>query len=270
MDRNIILAGVGGQGILTIAYVLDNAAQELGLHFKQAEVHGMAQRGGAVQSHLRFSSSPVHSDLIPLGAADLVLSVEPLESLRYVHYLGPRGAVVSNDEPHVNIPDYPAVDELLARYEAFPAAVLVNARALARRAGSPRAENIAMIGAAAPDLGIPREVLERVIDRLFEKKGEKVVAANRKAFEYGLVTGEAVRDGRRAGLTLCAARVLAAALDPEGLSRAALEPWLPLLRAASAEPLLAALAARTTPIPIERSLELATAVADQGPAALDW
>ena len=229
MELNIILAGVGGQGILTIAQVLDQAAGQLGLHFKQAEVHGMAQRGGAVQSHLRIASGPVSSDLVPRGRADLILSVEPLEALRYLHYLSPAGAVVSSDNPHVNIPDYPAEPALFARFEQLARMVLVDARALARRAGSARAENVVMIGAAAPDLGLPVELLESLVVAMFARKGEKVVEANRSALRFGLAAGLTFRAARQAGLPLAPARRLTNLLDPEGLQAETRAHWVTLL-----------------------------------------
>ena len=111
--QDIILAGVGGQGILSIAFVIDNAALAEGLNFKQAEVHGMAQRGGAVQSHLRLAKGQVHSDLIARGGADMILSVEPLETLRYLDYLSPEGIIVTSSTPFVNIPNYPDLQNIL-------------------------------------------------------------------------------------------------------------------------------------------------------------
>ena len=96
MEKNIILAGVGGQGILSIAFVIDHAALDAGFNFKQAEVHGMAQRGGAVQSNLRYGDGEIWSDIIPMGKADMVLSVEPLEAMRYWQYLRPGGWVVTS------------------------------------------------------------------------------------------------------------------------------------------------------------------------------
>jgi len=150
MQTNIILAGVGGQGILSIAYVIDNAALDAGFHFKQAEVHGMAQRGGAVQSHLRYGDGPIHSDLVPTGRADLVLSVEPLEVMRYWHYLSPDGWVVASVTPYVNIPDYPELDGLIEDLAEFGRVVLVDSNLIARAAGNLRAQNMVVVGAAAP------------------------------------------------------------------------------------------------------------------------
>jgi indolepyruvate ferredoxin oxidoreductase beta subunit len=185
VERNIILAGVGGQGILSIAYVIDNAALEGDLHFKQAEVHGMAQRGGAVQSHLRIADHPVRSDLIPEGAADLILSVEPLEALRYLRYLRPDGVVVAASSPHVNIPDYPPIESVHERLLALPRVVLVDADRLARRAGTPRASNMVLLGAATDHVGLPPERLERWTAQLFARKGEVLVARNVAAFRAG-------------------------------------------------------------------------------------
>lgn len=184
-DSHIVLAGVGGQGILSIATVIDNAALAEGYTFKQSEVHGMSQRGGAVQSHLRLSKGTLHSDLIPLGGADLVLSVEPLEALRYVQFLKPQGLVVTSMSPFVNIPDYPDTEGVYARIAALPGHVLVDAEGLARRAGSARSENMVMLGAASPWLPFGPEVLLRFVADAFAAKGEKVVKVNQDAFRFG-------------------------------------------------------------------------------------
>lgn len=228
MDRNIILAGVGGQGILTIAYVLDHSAGELGLRFKQAEVHGMAQRGGAVQSHLRISDRPIASDLVPMGQGHLILSVEPVEALRYAHYLSPAGEVVSSSVPFVNIPDYPELPDVYRRLEELPSCVLVDSRQLARRAGSSRAQNVVMIGAAAPTLGFPPEVMERYIAQLFRRKGDAVVESNITAFRLGLAAGRSFRAGRAQGYSVRQARQLLVGLDE--VNEVALKAWLPHLQ----------------------------------------
>lgn len=189
MERNIILAGVGGQGILSIAYVVDNAALDAGLHFKQAEVHGMAQRGGAVTSHLRISDRTIHSDLVPERRADLLLSVEPLEVLRYLHYVAPNGVVIASTTPVINIPDYPPLESVLARLLDLPRLVLVDTEGLAREAGTARAQNMVLLGAAAAYLQLPRDGLRTYVTRLFERKGEKVVNQNLAAFEAGEAVG---------------------------------------------------------------------------------
>lgn len=185
MKQDIILAGVGGQGILSIAFVIDNAALKQGLCFKQAEVHGMAQRGGAVQSHLRLSEGEIFSDLIPKGEADMILSVEPLETLRYFDYLAPEGIVVTSRSPYVNIPDYPDLDEVVQRIETAEKKVVVDAEALAKEAGFSRAQNMVMLGAASSHLILSEENLKESIRVLFSPRGEKVLEINLKAFELG-------------------------------------------------------------------------------------
>jgi indolepyruvate ferredoxin oxidoreductase beta subunit len=185
MRQDIILAGVGGQGILSIAFVIDNAALEEGLNFKQAEVHGMAQRGGAVQSHLRLSNEPIYSDLIPKGGADMILSVEPLESLRYLDYLSPDGIVVTSRSPFVNIPDYPAIEDVLSEIEAVENKLIVDSEKLAKDAGSPKAQNMVMLGAASLHLILSEKSLKKFVRVLFETRGEKIVDMNLKAFDLG-------------------------------------------------------------------------------------
>ncbi|MDD8024868.1 MAG: indolepyruvate oxidoreductase subunit beta [Acidobacteriota bacterium] len=183
--QDIILAGVGGQGILSIAFVIDSAALKEGYHVKQAEVHGMAQRGGAVTSHLRLSSERIWSDLIPRGGADVILSVEPLEALRYLDYLAPGGRIVTSSTPFVNIPDYPDKAALLGRLRALPGSVIVDSEALAKEAGSVRAQNTVMLGAASRHLLPGREALLEFVRVLFAKRGEAILEANLKAFESG-------------------------------------------------------------------------------------
>lgn len=185
MQKNIIISGVGGQGILTIASIIDLAAMNLGLNLKQAEVHGMSQRGGAVESHLRISSKEIFSDLIPLGRADLILSVEPIESLRYLPFLSPEGVIVTAVEPYENISNYPDQEALLKDIKASASSMLVEAKSIAKEAGSPKVYNIAMLGAASPYIGIGSEELERAIEVFFERKGDKIVATNLKAFRLG-------------------------------------------------------------------------------------
>jgi indolepyruvate ferredoxin oxidoreductase beta subunit len=185
MKQDIILAGVGGQGILSIAYVIDNAALADGLFFKQAEVHGMAQRGGAVQSHLRISDGAIWSDLIPKGEADMILSVEPLEALRYLDYLRPDGVVVSSSTPYRNIPDYPDIGQVLEAVRQAPRSVVVDSEKLAKEAGTAKAQNIVLLGAASAYLRLKEESLLRTIEDLFRGRGGPVLEANLKAFELG-------------------------------------------------------------------------------------
>lgn len=185
MKQDIILAGVGGQGILSIAFVIDNAALAEGLFFKQAEVHGMAQRGGAVTSHMRLASGQVWSDLIPKGGADMVLSVEPLEALRYFDYLRPDGIVVTSSTPYQNIPDYPDIGRVLEALRRAPRSVIVDSEKLAREAGTVKAQNIVVLGAASPFLVLKDESLKKAIELLFKGRGPTVLEANLKAYDLG-------------------------------------------------------------------------------------
>ena len=191
MKQDIILAGVGGQGILSIATVIGSAALQQDLHLKQAEVHGMSQRGGDVQSNLRLSSEPIHSDLIPRGAADLIVSLEPMEALRYVPYLAQQGWIITNTVPFVNIPDYPAMESVMAELNKLPRVIAIDVDAIAKETGSPRSANMVLLGATAAVLDIlDPDKLRDGIRRIFGRKGEDVVAANIKAFDAGLASAQ--------------------------------------------------------------------------------
>ena len=186
MKKDIILAGVGGQGILSIATVIGEAALQEGLYLKQAEVHGMSQRGGDVQSNLRLSSEPIMSDLIPKGGADLIISLEPMEALRYVEYLKPDGWIVTSCVPFLNIPNYPELEQVLARVRAYKNHVLLDVEALAKEAGAPaQAANMVLLGAAIPMLGIEHDKMIAGVARVFARKGEAVVNTNINAVEKG-------------------------------------------------------------------------------------
>jgi Pyruvate:ferredoxin oxidoreductase and related 2-oxoacid:ferredoxin oxidoreductases, gamma subunit len=191
MKTDIILAGVGGQGILSIAAVIGHAAVSKNLYLKQSEVHGMSQRGGDVQSHLRISDKQIASDLIPLGSADLILSVEPMEALRYLPYLSGQGTVVTNLTPFNNINDYPSIDDLNKRIKQLPHSIALDADAIAKQAGNARASNIVMLGAASPYIHISFESLEDGIRQLFGKKGTEVVEVNLQALRAGRAYTEA-------------------------------------------------------------------------------
>lgn len=186
MKKDIILAGVGGQGILTIATILGAAALNRGWYLKQAEVHGMSQRGGDVQSHLRLSDSEIWSDLIPLGQADMILSVEPMEALRYLPYLASDGWLIANKTPFKNIAVYPDIEGIYAEIRKLPHHVLIDADTIARDVKAPRGMNIVMLGAAAIHLGFSAEELSKAITDSFIRKGEQVVEANLRALDAGL------------------------------------------------------------------------------------
>jgi indolepyruvate ferredoxin oxidoreductase, beta subunit len=185
MKNDIILAGVGGQGILSIAAVIGLAAVDNNLFLKQSEVHGMSQRGGDVQSHLRISDKPVFSDLIPYGNANLVISVEPMESLRYLPWLSKSGWLVTNSNPFINIPDYPDIADILSEIRKIKNHIIIDADAIAKDAGSARSGNIVILGAASPFIDMSFESLESAVRKLFERKGEETVSVNLKALKAG-------------------------------------------------------------------------------------
>lgn len=186
MRTDIILSGVGGQGILSIATIIGAAAIKEGLYIKQAEVHGMSQRGGDVQSNLRISSSPISSDLIPLGGADLIISLEPMEALRYLPYLAKEGWIITNTVPFINIDNYPDKEKLDQELATLPQVIALDVDGMAKSVASPRAANIVLLGAAAPFLGIDAEKLEEGIASVFARKGADVIEVNVKAFRAGL------------------------------------------------------------------------------------
>jgi len=185
MKYDIIVAGVGGQGTLSVSSIIASAAMSEGLSVKQSEVHGMSQRGGAVVTNLRLSDKPIASDLIAHGSAAMILSMEPLEGLRYLPYLSQDGTLISSTNPVVNIPDYPDLDALLQSIRELPHSVVVDGEEIARRSGSIRATNMVMVGAASELLPVRPETIERFIQESFGGKGERVVDANIKAFRAG-------------------------------------------------------------------------------------
>jgi len=185
MKKDIILAGVGGQGILSIAATIGMAAMEIGLYLKQAEVHGMSQRGGDVQSHLRLSDKEIASDLIPQGKADMILSIEPMESLRYLPMLSKEGWLITNSNPFINIPNYPDIDKIINEIKSFPKHIILDAEKIAKDIGSAKSANIVMLGAASPFLDLDYKILENAIRLIFKSKGEDIINKNIDALGAG-------------------------------------------------------------------------------------
>ncbi|MBR0533565.1 MAG: indolepyruvate oxidoreductase subunit beta [Bacteroidales bacterium] len=187
MKLDIKLSGVGGQGILSIATVIGQAALTDGINLKQAEVHGMSQRGGDVQSDLRLSTEPIYSDLIAKGGVDLLISMEPMEALRYRNWLTPDGVIVTSSKPFVNIPNYPDESAVLAELAAIPGVISVDIEQMARDAEVPRSANMILLGLAAPHIPIlSADSLREAIASIFARKGEAIIEANLRAFNLGL------------------------------------------------------------------------------------
>lgn len=185
MNFDIILAGVGGQGVLSIATVIARSAMKDGLEVRQSEVHGMSQRGGGVQAHMRIADHKIDSDLIPSGGADMILAMEPVESLRYLSFLKADGIVVTAAEPFVNIPDYPALESILEAVKKLPRSRVVEAERLAREAGNLKSVNMVLIGAALDVLPVKGETVEAGVRETFAKKDPRLVEVNLKALELG-------------------------------------------------------------------------------------
>jgi len=195
MKCDIILAGVGGQGVLSVAAIIAQAAVGEGFAVRQSEVHGMAQRGGAVLAHLRISDGTIASDLVPQGGADMIISMEPLESLRYAAWLAPSGVLVSAADPLVNIGNYPEMPGIIAAIKSFPLWRLIEASALAKEASLARSVNTVMVGAASLFLPLKAQTLENTIAAIFAKKEPAIAAANTQAFRLGRQAAEITPNG---------------------------------------------------------------------------
>lgn len=191
MNYDMILCGVGGQGGISVSVVIAKAAMAEGYRVKQSEIHGMAQRGGEVLAHLRISDGEPASPSIPMGAADLIISFEPLEALRHSRWLAAdRGTLVSATAPVKNISDYPDLETVLAELRKLPRVRLVDADALAKEAGNARAANMVLVGLASTLMPISAARLEEETAAYFARKGQAVVDANIAAFRKGRDAGK--------------------------------------------------------------------------------
>lgn len=183
MKKDIILCGVGGDGIVSVAKIISDAALNLGMYVKQSEIHGMSQRGGSVFSHLRISDKPIHADVIPQGEADIILASEPMEALRYLPFLNPEGWVITNNDPFINIKNYPDVNKIMDELNKLPHCVSFNANEIAKSINA--RGNMVLLGAASPYVGIDYAELEKAIKNIFGRKGDAVVATNIAALKAG-------------------------------------------------------------------------------------
>jgi indolepyruvate ferredoxin oxidoreductase beta subunit len=170
---------------LSLSAIIALSALEHGFYAKQSEIHGMAQRGGAVHANLRISDERIPSALIPRAAASMILSLEPVESLRYLEYLSRDGILITSTDPVANIPDYPPMDDLLKKIASLPNAVLVDGARLAKKAGAPRSSNMVIAGAASHVLPFNAAIIENSIRNMFKRKGDRMVEVNLKAFRSG-------------------------------------------------------------------------------------
>ena len=226
MNYDLVLCGVGGQGVLSIAWVIDHAAQEAGLYFKQSEVHGMAQRGGAVSAFVRMSDHPVASDLIAHGAASMVLAVEPMEALRYTQLLRPDGWIVTDVTPLEN-DAYPQHEKLYKVLFSAPRLLVIDATRLAHKAGTVKAQNMVVLGAAAAQLPLPMALLEAQVQALFAAKGERIVKANVNAFRIGAAASQFAAALLAAGVPSgVLARVLPRLMfEPQLVAQTSIDTW---------------------------------------------
>jgi indolepyruvate ferredoxin oxidoreductase beta subunit len=236
MNCDLVICGVGGQGVLSIAWVIDHAAFEAGFHLKQPEVHGMAQRGGAVSALVRIADAPIASDLIPDGTARMVLSVEPMEALRYAHMLQPEGWIVTDVTPLRNVAAYPDTEKLFGVLFSLPRVIAVDAARLAHKAGTIKAHNMVMLGAAAALLPLPVDLLERQLPALFGDKGARIVAANVDAFRMGDAAGRFTADLIAGGVPAAVAARVVARLDfePAPVPEDVVATWIRRLRTTDA------------------------------------
>lgn len=225
MKQNIMLAGVGGQGILLMAQVLIHASREQGFQYKQPEIHGMSQRGGPVYSHLRLSDSKIWSDLIPKGEADIIIGIEPMEALRYLQYLSPGGMLITSNTPVTNIPNYPNLDSIIDKIKGYESHILIDAMRLAKEAGSSRSQNMVMVGAASRYMILKQSNLKKSINELFSSKGEKIVDINFKAFEYGKEAADFYHQCIKAGINPDYTYALSLKMKLGDFDSKAIEAW---------------------------------------------
>jgi len=182
---DILIVGIGGQGTILASNILGEACLIEGRHVKGAETHGMAQRGGSVESHIRIDG--LYGPLIPPGQGDLLISFDLLEALRYSHFLKNEGKMVVNR--HLVLPTsvftqklpVPTQDEIIEALKKH-SLCLLDADKMAEEAGSPLSQNVVMLGAASPSIPISPESLINAVKRLVPKK---TVDINVKAFEMG-------------------------------------------------------------------------------------
>lgn len=185
--KSILLAGVGGQGILRASDIMCQAMMEAGFDVKKSEVHGMAQRGGCVTSHVRYGTR-VFSPLAEPGSIEIMLAFEKMEALRYLKFLSKDASIILNTEeinpPAVNMGDMPYPGDIVDFLKNnYPCVVSLNAVELALQAGNAKAANVVLLGAVSKLIGIEKSVWEKVIKEAFSKK---LIKLNLDAFQMGI------------------------------------------------------------------------------------
>lgn len=190
MKSNIILSGVGGQGILTLASIIDIAALNQNLFVKQSEIHGMSQRGGSVQCHVRISDTQIYSDLIPEGEVDLILSAEPMELLRHIPSLKRNGWIITDSSTFENIVNYPDKHDLYKQIKKHVNHIIISAKSCAKDLGNSKVCNMILLGAASDHMAIPEEKFINAINIFFKDKSERIKNKNIEAFKVGRQKGK--------------------------------------------------------------------------------
>jgi len=183
MKSDILIVGVGGQGIILTSDIISKAALKDGFNVKKAETHGMAQRGGSVITHVRISNSDIYSPLIPKGKVDVLIGFEPMEALRYMGYINRKNEnsiMIVNRNP-IEIENYPDINEIISEIKRHRNSIILNALELANKAGNVLTQNIVMLGAASRYLPIDRDTLKETI----KENVKRAINENLKAFELG-------------------------------------------------------------------------------------
>lgn len=185
--KSILFAGVGGQGILKASDIMCMAMMEAGFDVKKSEVHGMAQRGGCVTSHVRYGKK-VYSPLAETGSIETLVSFEKMEALRYLKFLSKNASIILNTEeiypPSVNMGDAVYPDDVIGILKKhYPEVIAFNAAELAQKAGNVKAANVVLLGAVSNLMDIEKSIWERVIKKSFP---EKLVKLNLDAFQMGI------------------------------------------------------------------------------------
>ena len=185
MSCKIIVSGVGGQGAITIAQLILGAAFKDNLYALQSEVHGMSQRGGAVNAHVIVSSMEVFSPVVMAGDGDILISLEPLETLRYLPLLKSGAHVIAAMEPVVNMDNYPEREELMGALARIPGVQLIDTETHSRALNAKKSGNIILLGVAARHMGIASARWREALTERFAGKGEAIITKNIEAFECG-------------------------------------------------------------------------------------